>query len=153
MDNTKKQKIPTHLKHKPIIEVMDYSEIDGQFAGKTDAKFLSVGVAQWNKGFKTELSAKVWRKTLKDGKERWSRQSEELPLHRVIDLASLVCETKAYAAGDELLPDDYFKVKKVQASDELGDLDEILKNELNKNNEHLDKSLHRLAKALKKIGY
>jgi hypothetical protein len=34
----------------------------------------------------------VWRHT--GGK--WSRQSEELPLHRVLDLAILVCRTKLH---------------------------------------------------------
>ncbi len=28
--------------------------------------------------------------------EKWSRQSEELPLHRVIDLAILLCRAKLY---------------------------------------------------------
>jgi len=46
-------------------------------------------LAQWNDRGKVELSAKVWRHT----GEKWSRQSEELPLHRVIDLAILVCRT------------------------------------------------------------
>jgi hypothetical protein len=39
-----------------------------------------------------EISAKVWRYT----GEKWSRQSEELPLHRILDLAILECETLAY---------------------------------------------------------
>jgi hypothetical protein len=38
------------------------------------------------------FSAKVWRYT----GEKWSRQSEELPLHRIIDLAILICRTKLY---------------------------------------------------------
>lgn len=39
-----------------------------------------------DKGERIIISAKVWRYT----GERWSRQSEELPLHRVLDLAILV---------------------------------------------------------------
>lgn len=80
-------KIPTHLKHKPILEVPNYDDIDGPYAGDSDAKGLSIGIAQWNTAGWTELSAKVWR----NPGDKWSRQSEELPLHRVIDLASLVC--------------------------------------------------------------
>ena len=38
------------------------------------------------------ISAKVWGHT----GEKWSRQSEELPLTRVIDLAILVARTEAY---------------------------------------------------------
>jgi hypothetical protein len=41
---------------------------------------------------RVDVSAKVWRHT--GGK--WSRQSEELPLHRVLDLAILECRAIAY---------------------------------------------------------
>jgi hypothetical protein len=41
-----------------------------------------------------DISAKIWRHT--GGK--WSRQSEEMPLHRVLDLAVLICRTKLYFA-------------------------------------------------------
>lgn len=85
-------KIPTTLKHKPVIVSGNYEQIDGRTAGKTDAKGLSVGLAQWNDRGKVEVSAKVWRYT----GEKWSRQSEELPLHRVLDLAILICRTKQY---------------------------------------------------------
>ena len=39
-----------------------------------------------------DISAKVWRYT----GEKWSRQSEELPLHRVLDLAILACRAQLY---------------------------------------------------------
>jgi len=80
-------KIPTTLKHKPVIVSEDYENIDGRNAYNSDAKGLSLGLAQWNDRGKLEISAKVWRFT----GEKWSRQSEELPLHRVIDLAILIC--------------------------------------------------------------
>ncbi|MBR5035009.1 MAG: PD-(D/E)XK nuclease family protein [Bacteroidales bacterium] len=76
--------IPRHLKHKPIVSI-DYSEID---ANAGDAKFISLGRATWNP---EDVSAKVWRWS-EDGK-RWSRQSEELPLWRVLDLAILLIST------------------------------------------------------------
>lgn len=85
-------KIPTYLKHKPVIVAEDYENIDGRMAYHTDAKGLSLGLAQWNDRGKVDISAKVWRYT----GEKWSRQSEELPLHRVIDLAILVCRAKLY---------------------------------------------------------
>jgi len=78
--------IPTYLKHKPVIVADNYENVDGRYAGHTDAKGLSLGLAQWNDRGKVEISAKVWRYT----GEKWSRQSEELPLHRVLDLAILV---------------------------------------------------------------
>lgn len=85
-------KIPTTLKHKPVIVAENYENVDGRTAYKSDAKGLSLGLAQWNERGKLDISAKVWRHT----GEKWSRQSEELPIHRVLDLAILVCQTKLY---------------------------------------------------------
>lgn len=84
--------IPTNLKHKPVITAEDYSRIDGRTAYSTDAQGLSLGLAQWNDRGRVDISAKVWRHT--GGK--WSRQSEELPLHRVLDLAILACQAQLY---------------------------------------------------------
>ncbi|HEX3039141.1 MAG TPA: DUF6530 family protein [Caproiciproducens sp.] len=84
--------IPTSLKHKPVIVADDYENIDGKNAYHSDAKGLSLGLAQWNDRGKVDISAKVWRYT----GEKWSRQSEELPLHRVIDMAILICRAKQY---------------------------------------------------------
>jgi len=81
--------IPTTLKHKPVIVSDNYEQVDGRYAGNTDAKGLSLGLAQWNDRGKLDISAKVWRYT----GEKWSRQSEELPLHRVLDLAILVARS------------------------------------------------------------
>lgn len=85
-------KIPTTLKHKPVIISENYENVDGRYAYNSDAKGLSLGLAQWNDRGKVDISAKVWRYT----GEKWSRQSEELPLHRVLDLAILVCRTELY---------------------------------------------------------
>ena len=85
-------KIPTTLKHKPVIVSENYENVDGRYAYNTDAKGLSLGLAQWNDRGKVDISAKVWRYT----GEKWSRQSEELPLHRVLDLAILVCRAQQY---------------------------------------------------------
>lgn len=74
-------KIPLHLNHKPIIGV-DYKSIDEK-AGAGDAHYLSIGRSQWDP---EDVSAKVIRWT----GDRWSRQNEELPLWRVLDLAILV---------------------------------------------------------------
>ncbi len=85
-------KIPTTLKHKPVIVSENYENVDGRYAYNTDAKGLSLGLAQWNDRGKVDISAKVWRYT----GEKWSRQSEELPLHRVLDLAIFMCRTKLH---------------------------------------------------------
>ncbi len=85
-------KIPVTLKHKPVIVVDNYEQVDGRYAYNSDAKGLSLGLAQWNDRGKIEISAKVWRYT----GEKWSRQSEELPLHRVLDLALLICKSRLH---------------------------------------------------------
>lgn len=85
-------KIPTTLKHKPVIVSENYENIDGRNAYSSDTKGLSLGLAQWNDRGKVDISAKVWRYT----GEKWSRQSEELPLHRVLDLAILICRSQLH---------------------------------------------------------
>ena len=85
-------KIPVTLKHKPVIVSENYENIDGRYAYDSDAKGLSLGLAQWNDRGNVDISAKVWRHT----GEKWSRQSEQLPIHRVLDLAILVCRSKQY---------------------------------------------------------
>ncbi len=85
-------KIPTTLKHKPVIVSENYENVDGRNAYNSDAKGLSLGLAQWNDRGKVNISAKVWRHT----GEKWSRQSEELPLHRVLDLAILICRAQLH---------------------------------------------------------
>lgn len=89
-------KIPATLRHKPVIEVEGYDSIDGKYANHSDAKGLSLGLAQWNDRGKLDISAKVWRHS----GNRWSRQSEELPMHRVLDLAILIC--KGYGFFQEI---------------------------------------------------
>ncbi|MCF7934415.1 MAG: DUF6530 family protein [Spirochaetia bacterium] len=85
-------KIPTELKHKPVIVSESYDLVDGRSAEHTDAKGLSLGLAQWSERGELDISAKIWRHT----GEKWSRQSEEMPLHRVLDLAILVCRTRLF---------------------------------------------------------
>jgi len=85
-------KIPTTLKHKPVIVSENYENVDGRSAYNSEAKGLSLGLAQWNDRGRVDISAKVWRYT----GEKWSRQSEEMPLHRVLDLAILVCRAKLH---------------------------------------------------------
>lgn len=72
-------------KHKPIVSVSDYDKIDGIYANNTDAKALSLGVAQYDPD---EISLKIWR-----WRGKWSRMSEELPIHRNLDLSILFIKT------------------------------------------------------------
>lgn len=88
--------IPTQLKHKPVIVCENYEQVDGRSAPESEAKGLSVGLAQWNERGRVDASAKVWRYT----GEKWSRQSEEMPLHRVLDLAILIARTFKYMSEE-----------------------------------------------------
>lgn len=159
-------KIPVTLKHKPVITVEDYENIDGRTAYKTDAKGLSLGLAQWNDRGKVDISAKVWRYT----GEKWSRQSEELPLHRVMDLAILICKTMKY------FREESYKHKKlydetnntlervglqgdamtVSVCTENPMIDEDIKmflNALNEDGELMGERLSTLSRVLKEMGY
>lgn len=156
--------IPTTLKHKPVIVSKDYDKIDGRIKN-SDAMGLSVGLAQWNDRGKVDVSAKVWRYT----GEKWSRQSEEMPLHRVIDLAIFVCRTKQYFR-------DAYKYKKlydennpqidrialqggamnvaVCTDNEMIDTDiALVNNVLAEDDELLGERLSRLAAILREMGY
>lgn len=78
--------VPLHLGHTPLFAMTGYSAVDGPYADDSDAKGLSVGLAQWDSwGPVRDLAVKVWRRSEK----KWSRLSEELPPHRAMDLATL----------------------------------------------------------------
>lgn len=158
-------KIPTNLKHKPVIVSEDYSSVDGRQAYESDAKGLSLGLAQWNERGRVDISAKVWRHT----GERWSRQSEELPLHRALDLAILICRAKLYF-------DEAYRLEKLYDPDnpvidriglqgdamtvaictenEMIDEDILLfRQALADDGELIGERLHTLARILREMGY
>lgn len=85
--------------HWPILSV-DYEQTDEK-AGYGDAHFIDIGQSTWDKG---DVSAKIWRWAYKG--ERWSRQSEELPLSRVLDLAILV---SAAATGKNSVLQEFYQ--------------------------------------------
>jgi len=157
-------KIPTALKHKPVIVSEDYDKIDGRDC-QSDAKGLSVGLAQWNDRGKVDVSAKIWRYT----GEKWSRQSEEMPLHRVIDLAIFVCRTKQYFREayryEKLYDENEAQIDRIPLQGGAMDvsvcldnpfLDEDIKlvsEALVKDDELLGERLARLAAILREMGY
>jgi hypothetical protein len=85
---------PTWLKHTPIY-MLPYEPFDGTDPSNTDTKYLSIGLAQWRFDSDDEfaLSIKAWRKPY----DRWSRESEELPLHRHVDMTILLAHTIFHA--------------------------------------------------------
>ncbi|MFJ7698599.1 DUF6530 family protein [Lysinibacillus fusiformis] len=157
--------IPTHLKHKPVIVAENYANIDGRSAYQTDAQGLSLGLAQWNDRGKVDISAKVWRHT--GGK--WSRQSEELPLHRVLDLAILVCEAQLHfkeAYRFEHLYDeenpvikrvglqgDAMTVEVCTENEQINEDIQLFQQALNNDGELIGERLHTLSRILKEMGY
>ncbi|MGD9973472.1 MAG: DUF6530 family protein [Desulfatirhabdiaceae bacterium] len=159
-------KIPATLKHKPVIVSENYENVDGRYANNTDAKGLSLGLAQWNDRGKVDISAKVWRYT----GEKWSRQSEELPLHRVLDLAIFVCRAKQYFATKayryEKLYDpnktliervamqgDAMTIEICTGNPRLDDDIKLFQQALSNDDELLSERLTRLSEILKELGY
>lgn len=134
--------IPNHLQHTPILKVENYRKIDGPYANNTDAEGLSLGVANWG-----DLSVKVWRYT----GEKWSRQSEELSLHRAIDLTTLICSAISYCKNDIILSDDKMNITARNDERILAELKKLMTDEYIQNT--LDEPLKRLSKMLKQIGY
>lgn len=101
--------IPKHLKHKPIVGIDNYNQHDGHYtATGTDAESLSVGFAQYDNTNPHELTAKVFRKNKE--KDRWSRQSEELPLHRCVDLCNLIVQSILKSKGIKYSDDNILKI-------------------------------------------
>jgi hypothetical protein len=157
--------IPTTLKHKPVIVSENYENIDGRYAYASDAKGLSLGLAQWNDRGRVDISAKVWRYT----GEKWSRQSEELPLHRVLDLAILTGRAKLYFREayrfDGLydpqnpqidrvgLQGDAMTVAVCTDNERIGEDIRLFREALSKDDELLSERLIVLAGLLKEMGY
>lgn len=82
-------KIPATLEYAPVMVSENYNQVDGRLAGNSEVKGLSLGLDRRNDSGKVNISAKVWSHI----GEEWSEQSEELPLHRVLDLSLLICRS------------------------------------------------------------
>ena len=139
-------KIPKTLKHKPVIVTEDYENIDGRKAYNTDAKGLSLGLAQWNDRGKLDISAKVWRYT----GEKWSRQSEELPMHRVLDLAILTCRSYLYFQNAYRYPKLYDPDNPM--IDRVGLQGDAMTIEVCKDNPMIDEDIQLFSQALSQDG-
>ena len=94
---SKGMETPKHLSHTPIVSWNDYDEHDAKFK-HSDAKALSIGYSTYDN---SDISVKVWRKSA----ERWSRQSEELPIHRNLDLTILLLSVLTNSMQSEMSVD------------------------------------------------
>ncbi len=123
--------VPMYLSHKPIM-ACDYSAYTN--AGD-DAKFLSIGHAQYDYD---AASIKIFRHT----GEKWSRQSEELPINRVGDIALLLLTAmkKVYkSSSDQTILNEV-----ILKEDEL----DFLKDEFENNKERIKGSFLEIKRLL-----
>src|SRR5579862_7334034 len=86
------------VKHTPVF-LLPYAAFDGPYVGATDCHFLSLGWAQYDP---RSASLKTFRHT----GSKWSRQSEEVPLHRAVDLVILLARAIRNMSGTHLNPID-----------------------------------------------
>jgi hypothetical protein len=87
--------LPQHLAHKPVY-ALPYEHFDGIHIGQgTDVRYISLGLAQYEPD---NVSLKTFRHT----GQKWSRQSEELPLHRVIDEAIFLAKVLFDSHGHQI---------------------------------------------------
>jgi hypothetical protein len=151
--------------HKPVIVVEHYEKVDGRLVSNLGAKGLSLGLTQWDDRRKVNISAKVWENT----GEKCSVQSEELPLHRVLDLSILICRSLEYfqeAYRHEHLYDPQEPVIDriaLQGSamtvgvciddESIDESIQLLSQALQENDEMNSERLRALAKILKDMGY
>lgn len=158
--------IPYNLKHRPVVCIDDYDTIDGPYAQNgTDVRSIDLGLAQWDP---YDISAKVWRFVGSEEGGKWSRQSEELPLHRVLDLAILIAEAvklskEAQTSGkyEGTFPQLQGKELKIETGKEYEDGPDIKSNLAKsfagalerENKEYLAERFAVLASLLKGMGY
>jgi len=76
--------LPQNLAHKPVY-ALPYEHYDGFYKKGTDARYISVGLAQYSP---YDVSVKIFRHT----GDKWTRLSEELPLHRIIDAVNFLAK-------------------------------------------------------------
>ncbi len=132
-------KLPQNRTHKPIVSVNDYERMDAQYTPETDARALSIGQSTWDG---EDISLKIWRH---NGKQ-WKGNSEEMPIHRCLDLAILFL---ASIQKDKDLP---FPFCSLQPTVDREDLFDKIRNfyENADNKRHIDARLAELRDLLNK---
>ena len=157
--------IPTNLKHKPVIVAPDYKNIDGRERGKGTTEGFSMGLAQWNDRGRVDGSARIWRHT----GVKWSSQSEELPLHMVLDLAIFLCKGLEYFRDAYRYPGlydpqnpqicrvglqgDAMTLKVCTENEHIDEDIRLLNDVISRDDELLGERLELLASTLREMGY
>ena len=106
---------PMHLRHRPVISTVGHEAGDDPWhnGAETDVQALSIGHAQWDDP--DAFAVKVWRWV-----GQWSPQSEEVPVHRALDLALLVVSA-LIEERTHRLPGNHLQLRVVQP----GELEEL----------------------------
>lgn len=158
-------KVPTHLKHEPVFGLEGYNKMDGIYVSRgSDAPCLSIGIAQWNQRGSQDISAKVWRNSGAEANDyqdgSWSRMSEELPIHRNLDLTIFICEVMDMLKSEEssrpiTLQHETTDIRKISENKFLGEDLELLKLKLFEGDEGamINNRLKQLSDVLKRLGY
>lgn len=162
MSNSKELKVSKKHKHKPVLITKGYPTVDGMYANDTDVIELDIGLAQWDN---EKVSAKVWRRNQKGG---ISRESEDIPLHRILDLNLLLLEAlensqeisnRTLQHKEMCISENQFVEVKLCENESKKEEEEKehIKNFVRvltaTKNEYLDGRLETLAKRLKDLGY
>ena len=95
---------PRSLSHRPVV-LLYYRPHDGIYPEtSTDCRYVSLGWASYDLH---QLAVKILRHT----GARWSRQSEELPLHRCIDATALIAQAVSQTSdtGSVTLPANFLE--------------------------------------------
>ncbi|WP_375404487.1 DUF6530 family protein [uncultured Sphingomonas sp.] len=92
---------PHQIAHSPVYG-LPYNAHDPDREGNSDAHWLTIGWAQWDED---EAAAKVVRHS----GERWSRQSEEVPVSRLVDLTTLLAKVYQGNADQITFEADFFE--------------------------------------------
>ena len=151
----------TNLNQKPNVVVDDYDSQDGPFVGNTDCKALAIGPASYGYGISVKIQRYI---TQSNNVSKWSRQSEELPLHRAIDSTIFIVAefiNKGFQKGGQTVAPTQTTYPKVQGKN----MNIIRPNYKGKRSEQaydrdlqsdfplLDDRLEELANLLKQMGY
>jgi hypothetical protein len=114
---------------------------------ETDAKALSIGSAQYDEN---KLSLKVWRYV----EDRWSRQSEELPIYRNLDLSILFLAALSGEVSAPHKKSNFFEEKIIDnqiKDDPAGNGVEEIRKYYKKYEEYLEPRLKELKRLLNEI--
>lgn len=136
VDNSWIKAVPVR-KHIPII-ACKYDEIDEY----GDAKYLTVGKAQYDND--NDASVKVWR--WDDNNTKWSRQSEELPISRVFDVAVMLASTIQSIQSGKNAEQSYLGEEILKEEDIA-----FLELQINNRSQHIRQSIQNLKAIINKI--